>query len=135
MKDGQDKGVVPVVMPKGVSRVELSGGGFVHVRRLRRSTDGDLNLAANVHVGPEGVKKGALDRLEELTIRWAIVHGEKIVDEASREAVNFGLEHHAGLGPIAGRDVYDALSDDDLKAIRAATERLPVQLSEAQAGN
>ena len=121
----------PVPTTISPTRVELSNGAVVLVRKIKRTTRDKLLALAGV----KGDDPAAAAAFLQLIVRTAVVGSEGLVHADTGQPYEFKLSRHAQLGTIAEEALYDAVpSDNDLATIAAAA--MPEsKLSEGQAGN
>jgi hypothetical protein len=126
-----------VAVAGGGIRVELGRGDTpaacaLTVRRLRRSEITDLTRAS----GCGGDEQARMVLFAELSWRMRIIGAENLTDAVDAQAVRFTTVGVTGLPrPIASREVFDALSDEDLAAIDKACPMFGGGLTETQSGN
>jgi hypothetical protein len=111
--------------------VELSNGGTVQVRRIKRTTRDRLLAVAGV----KGDDSAAAAQFLQLIVRTAVVGAEGLTNADTEQPYQFKTVRHPQLGNIADEALYDAVpSDKDLAAISQAA--MPdSKLSEGQQGN
>lgn len=112
-------------------KVELKNGGYLLVRRARKSALNDIAAAAGLK--SEQDLAGAL-RYQELQFRWGVVGGEGVVDAEMGGKVKVRREKHPTLRRICVREVYDAVTNEDVSAVCEVIAPDPEE-QEAESGN
>lgn len=103
------------------------------IRRIGKSVDHDLQIAAGLRSG----MTGTVNKWTELRLRWAIVGAKALTDADTGESVDFAAtadERFPELRRIAAPEVFDALGDLDCILILAVAARnMPVVKAESLA--
>jgi hypothetical protein len=125
---GAAAGTVPVV--NRAAEVRLKRGGAALVRRIRPSKMTEIMEAARLTAGD----LASAARFAELVVRYAVTGVRELNDPETGRPVEFQLEPHRQLGPIACVEMYDAIDDADVTAIMAVV-RPDGAAAGARAGN